>query len=297
MHAYLPGIGFSNIHSRRAMDYLAHEVIEHFDEKAIFHTEDGRLMAEFFKKFARNAGICVVGELDQAGEFRLEYTYPYYQGTRITLKEELTIELQTGREAYSGACDDNRLGITLIFYMTNMGEFCGLAESRAIKPGPKPVILSAIAMDGTVILPVRQNPELEKIRRRTDLRRKKLMNAARDGDEDAIESLSMADYDTYNLLSQRVQSEDILSIVESYIMPCGVECDQYNILGTIRHIDTVSNAVTGETLYQMLVECNDMPISVCINTEDLWGEPEVGRRFKGRVWLMGKVLFSHGEPR
>ena len=293
MHAYLPGIGFSNIHSRRTMDQLAEDVIKNCDNKAVFHTEDGRLMAEFSKKFARNAGITAVGELDQAGEFRLEYTYPYYQGTRITLKEDLTIERQTGREAYAGACDDPRLGITLIFYMTNMGEFLGLSEARALTAGPKPVILSAIAMEGMVILPIRQTTELENIRRRADIKRKKLMNAARDGDEEAIESLTMADYDTYNLLSQRVMREDILSIVESYIMPCGVECDQYNILGTIRHMTDVRNDLTGETLCQMLVECNDMPISVCINKADLWGEPAVGRRFKGRVWMMGKVLFRH----
>ena len=293
MHAYLPGIGFSNVRDYRDMDRITGEVIEHFDHKAIFHSEDGRLMAEYSKKFARNAGVCVVGELDQAGEFRLEYTYPYYQGTRITMKEDLTIERQTGREAYSVACDDMRLGITLIFYMRNRGEYLGLLDARALRRGPKPIILSAIAMDGMVILPIKQSTELEKVRRRTDIQRKRLMNAAREGDEEAIESLTMQDYDTYNLLSQRVLREDILSIVESYIMPCGVECDQYNILGTIRRLDLTQNHVTREPLYEMLVECNGMPISVCINAADLMGVPEVGRRFKGRVWLMGKVLFSH----
>jgi len=293
MHAYLPGIGFSNVRDRRAMDLITDDIIKNFDEKSIFHSEDGRLMAEFSRKYTRGGGVCAVGELDQSGEFRMEYAYPYYQGTRITMKEELTIERQTGREAYSVAVDDPRLGITLIVYMRNMGEFLGLMDARALRPGPKPVVVSAIAMDGMVILPVKQTTELENVRRRADIQRRKLINAARDGDEEAIESLTTQDYDTYNRLSRRMMREDILTIVESYIMPCGVECDQYNILGTIRRLEAVQNNVTGEPLYQMLVECNEMPISVCINAADLMGTPQVGRRFKGRVWLMGKVLFSH----
>ena len=75
-------------------------------------------------------------------------------------------------------------------------------------------------------------------------------------------------------------------------MPCGVECDQYNILGTIQRIEMTRNIVTGDRLYQLVVECNDILISVCINTRDLLGVPEVGRRFKGRVWLQGQVLFQ-----
>jgi len=139
------------------------------------------------------------------------------------MKEELTIERQTGREAYSVAVDDPRLGITLIVYMRNMGEFLGLMDARALRPGPKPVVVSAIAMDGMVILPVKQTTELENVRRRADIQRRKLINAARDGDEEAIESLTTQDYDTYNRLSRRMMREDILTIVESYIMPCGVE--------------------------------------------------------------------------
>ncbi|MBQ0059372.1 MAG: DUF3881 family protein, partial [Lachnospiraceae bacterium] len=119
-----------------------------------------------------------------------------------------------------------------------------------------------------------------------------LMNAARDGDEEAIESLTMQDMDIYSHLSERLVREDILSIVESYLMPCGVECDQYNILGNIRRVEVAKNIVTGDKLYEMLVECNDMIFNICVNTKDVMGEPEVGRRFKGRIWLQGEIAFS-----
>lgn len=295
MHAYLSAIGFSAISNNRSMDCVVEEVIERYDKKHIFHSEDGRLVAEYTKLFGKNCGLGVFGELDDIGDFHPEYYFPFYQGKEVSLKEEVTLECQTTREAYEGACDDSRVNITLIFYLTNMGEYRNLADRGAVLPGKRATVLSALVMDGTIILPVRKNEKMEMMRRQNELQRKKLMNAAKDGDEEAIESLTMADLDTYSEISQRLVREDVLSIVESYIMPCGVECDQYNILGTVRRIEMTRNMVTGEHLCQMLVECNDIIINVCANTRDILGVPEVGRRFKGRVWLQGQVLFNENN--
>ena len=56
-------------------------------------------------------------------------------------------------------------------------------------------------------------------------------------------------------------------------------------------VEKVTNQVTGENLYQMMINCNDMEFSVCINEQDLWGVPEEGRRFKGIIWLQGILNF------
>lgn len=69
-------------------------------------------------------------------------------------------------------------------------------------------------------------------------RHNQLIAQAREGDEDAIESLTLEDMDTYALLSQRVMKEDIFSIVKSTFMPFGIESDQYTVLGEI--IDCVT---------------------------------------------------------
>ena len=39
----------------------------------------------------------------------------------------------------------------------------------------------------------------------------------------------------------------------------------------------------------MKVECNDLIFEICINEKDLEGEPAIGRRFKGTVWMQGSV--------
>ena len=44
-------------------------------------------------------------------------------------------------------------------------------------------------------------------------------------------------------------------------------------------------------MYQLLVNVNETPVDILINTRDLTGEPAIGRRFKGTVWMQGNVVF------
>ena len=52
------------------------------------------------------------------------------------------------------------------------------------------------------------------------------------------------------------------------------------------------NSVTKEEVYDMQLLCNDITFRLCINRQDLMGEPKVGRRFKGVIWMQGNVAFS-----
>ena len=53
------------------------------------------------------------------------------------------------------------------------------------------------------------------------------------------------------------------------------------------------NHYTGELVYNLSIECNEFKMNVGINREDLMGEPSVGMRFKGAIWLMGKISFQN----
>lgn len=119
-----------------------------------------------------------------------------------------------------------------------------------------------------------------------------MIAAARDGDEDALENLTLEDMDLYAMLSRRISHEDILSIVNSYFMPHGIESDQYAILGEIVDFALLQNHLTEENVYCLDIVCNDIPLSVCINEKDLLGEPNVGRRFKGNIWLQGSIRYE-----
>ena len=75
-------------------------------------------------------------------------------------------------------------------------------------------------------------------------------------------------------------------------MPYGIESDQYTILGEIMNWKLLQNEYTGENVYALDIVCNDIPFSVCINQKDLLGEPAVGRRFKGSIWLQGSICYE-----
>ena len=122
--------------------------------------------------------------------------------------------------------------------------------------------------------------------------RNQMLAAARQGDQEAIESLTLEDIDLYTSISRRAKTEDVLTIVESYFMPYGISCDQYAVLGNILSVDTMTNFSTGEEIYRMSLECNDLVFDVCINKKDLYGEPAAGRRFRGNIWLQGIVDFD-----
>lgn len=294
MHAYLGAIGFSDIHSHRSMDLLNGDVVVHCDDKYIYRSEDGRMIGEYSRCYAKNAGLTVVGEIDADSKFHPEFSSPFFRGENISTTEEVTIERRIGTEAFSGACDDARVGVTLIFYLINGGQYRLSAKKDVPEPGERPVILSALVKSGTVLLPLHKDREMERINRRINVDREKLVNAARDGDEEAMESLTMSDIDLYSSISERLNDEDIMSIVDSYFMPYGMECDQYSILGTIKSCEALENIVTNEKLWKMKIECNDMVLDVCVNAADLLGVPEVNRRFKGIIWLLGYVFFNRG---
>ena len=93
------------------------------------------------------------------------------------------------------------------------------------------------------------------------------------------------------MISKRVEKEDVFSIVESYFMPYGIESDQYSILGTILEIKETQNQLTKENVLLMKINANDLIFDLCINEKDLIGLPEIGRRFKGNIWMQGKINF------
>ena len=64
-------------------------------------------------------------------------------------------------------------------------------------------------------------------------KRSSLLEAAKRGDEDAIETLTIEDIDLYSMVSRRIAHEDVYSIIDTCFMPCGVECDQYAVIGEI----------------------------------------------------------------
>ena len=134
-------------------------------------------------------------------------------------------------------------------------------------------------------------PEQLKQEQKGQNKRKHLIAAAKNGDTEAIENLTLDDIDLYSSISKRAKSEDLYSIVDSSLIPYGINSEQYSLIGSIHDIHLLQNTITQETMYQLLVNVNETPVDILINTRDLTGEPAIGRRFKGTVWMQGNVVF------
>ena len=151
--------------------------------------------------------------------------------------------------------------------------------------------MSGLSTEGKILLPIRKNMEQIERDHQVTRKREQLIHEARNGNEEAMENLTMEDMDTYSMISRRIANEDVFSIVDSYFMPYGMECDRYNVMGEIEELVETKNELTGEKLYQMTINCNELQFDICMNKQDLMGEPQVGRRFKGVIWLQGNLNF------
>ena len=149
--------------------------------------------------------------------------------------------------------------------------------------------LSGISTKGTIILPIEKDEYQIRQEQKGNELRNQMIDAAKAGDVDAMEQLTLEDMDTYTLVSSRSKKEDIFTIVTSYFMPYTVECDKYSILGNIIDVTEIQNKMTGEELYYISLECNSIQIEFVIAKSDIIGMPEAGRRFKGYIWLQGEV--------
>jgi len=309
VHRYLRSIGFSKIENRQQLQSLINEVVEktilHPDKendkkqkkyvcaRDIAADERDHVYAELSLDFVHGAGICVRGEFDEDNSFLYEYYFPYLRGSHISSNEDITIERHAEKESYAGVCDEIKIGVAIIFYLQNMIPYKRLKALKRLPIQGTSLILSAMSTDGTIMMPIIKN-EYEKQRiKKASNERNQLIAQARMGDESAIESLTLEDMDTYTTISRKIHNADVFSLVDTYFMPYGVECDQYSLLGEITDCHTDKNRITDEEVVFMTIECNEITLEICINREDLYGEPAVGRRFRGIVWLQGYIEFPH----
>lgn len=291
MHKFLRAVGFSQYTEKKQVQKLIRDIIIHADERSYTTVGKKTLVAEFDRNFAEDIGIAVCGKFDEDDTYSFDYYLPYLRSDLVSTAEDISIERHAAKESYAGICDDPKVGVSLIFYLQNMISYLKLQGEGKIPAKGTSLNLSALSCQGTIMMPIQKTEWQKKKIAKDAVQRNRLIQAARGGDEEAMESLTLEDMDTYTSISRKIQKADIFSLVDTYFMPYGVECDQYSVLGEITDMKLVTNGLTGEKVHILTLCCNDLNLKVAINSIDLLGEPAVGRRFKGSVWLQGQVNF------
>ena len=290
MHSFLPAIGFSNI-TKEQLDELLYEAIRKPDGHEVAFDSEGNEYVELSLQVCKDIGIAIRGVYDMDDTFKIDYYYPYCIGDTLSSRADLEIIKQSDKECYQGLCDEMRLGVNTIFFLQNMMEYLQKGEGRTFfgEENYRQINMTGLSLGGKILLPIAKAPVLNAKQKNTD--RTSLVAAARGGDEEAIESLTLDDMDTYSMISKRVEKEDIYSIVDTTFMPYGIESDKYTVIGEIMDIQQAVNQITQEKLYILRLKSNEVDFDVCINQNSLLGEPALGRRFKGNIWMQGMIEF------
>lgn len=292
MHHYLRAVGFSEIKTKKELRELLYSVIEGSDTINNIDTDRKSIIVEYTKQFAGPCGLYIRAEIDEDKNLVVDYYFPFLNSSVISTCEDLSVERHAANESFAGIVEDIRVGASIIFYMQNGVEYMKQFAKKSFNRSGNTIYLAGLSTNGTILLPIKKNAkEVQKVKQVSSDRRAKIA-AAREGNEEAIEKLTLEDIDTYSAISKRIQKEDIFSLVDSYFMPYGIECDQYSVLAEIEECNMYHNYITDEEIYVMTLNMNEFKFELCINKKDLLGEPQIGRRFKGSFLLQGKVDFN-----
>lgn len=290
MNNLLPAIGFSSIKNRQMLEPVYREVLHAPTKKIISTISADTRLVQFNKSFGDGFGLSLVGEMAIDGSVSIEYYFPFVRSKLLTVRDGISIERHSDKRSYAGITNGINLGMTLIFNISNIADYEQSMWLNRPNTNTSRVFFSGLSTSGSIILDLDKSMDMQP--EYSNVKRNKLIEAAKRGDPDAIECLTLEDMDTYNLIGKRSRHEDILSIVESSFMPIGIDTDQYSIIGSIISFTQSKNTYSGEEICLLDVKCNDLTLTVAINKKHLVGEPAVGRRFKGDIWLQGHILFS-----
>ena len=291
MHRYLRAVGFSGVESKPQEMKLLKSMEKAPPYGGPERSAHEHSYAELKCEVGDGFGVILHGYRDASGVFQREFYFPYMEGQVVTTMAGGYVRRHGDKESYAVLCEEYRLGSALIFFLTN-----GLKYRERMEEDKEAEIrsfsLTGLSVQGKILLPVKKTEkEIERINATTRVHNH-MLEAAREGDERAMESLTMEDINLYSQISRRMLKEDIYSIVDSCFMPTGVECDQYMVIGEISRCRQAQNYWTGEKIWQLQINCNGLDMTICINEKDLLGEPKEGRRFKGDIWLQGIASFA-----
>ncbi len=291
MHKFMRAIGFSQFNNVKDQQKLITDIIVNAPKRSYTSLNDNVIIASFSKEFAPGIGITVVGKFDEDDQFTYSYYYPYVEALCISSEEDISVDRHAADDSYAGVIEDNRMGVSIIFYLQNMIPYIKAVRTDMLPMTGTTLSLAALSDSGTILMPLKKTIKDVVTNQQLLKSRSKLISAAKAGDDSAMEDLTLKDMDTYSNIAERIHDEDIFTLVDTYFMPYGVECDQYAILGEITALTELTNTISNEELYKMTILCNDIEMELCVNKKDVYGQPAVGRRYKGTIWLQGHINY------
>ena len=151
--------------------------------KCVQVDEDSNV-CEMRTEVAPGLGISIVGELNDDGDFEREFYFPYLESNIVGSTEECSVQRHTEKETYSGMVDENKVGITLIFYIQNFLEFREKMLDKEHHSKIGSVCFSGMSIGGKILLPIKKSQKQIQKAKVAAKDRSSLIEAGSDGDAD-----------------------------------------------------------------------------------------------------------------
>ena len=119
MHKFLRAAGFSMYTKKKDIEKLLDLLERQPSMTRCVQVDEESNVCEMRTEVAPGLGISIIGELNEEGNFEREFYFPYQESHIIGSTEECSVQRHTEKETYSGMVDENKVGITLIFYIQN----------------------------------------------------------------------------------------------------------------------------------------------------------------------------------
>lgn len=257
MHKFLRAAGFSMYQKKKDIEKLLDLLETQPSVTKCVQIDEETNVCEMRTEIAPGIGLSIVGELNEEGDFEREFYFPYVECAQESSTAECSVQRHMEKETYAGMVDESCVGISLIFYVQNFLDY----REKVLKKGEafkiRSISLAGFSTGGKILLPIKKTQKQIQMAKVAAKNRNNLIEAAKNGDEDAMETLTIEDIDLYSKISRRAMKEDLYSIIDSCFMPCGIECDQYSVIGEIKEIQKIKNKYTNEEIYWLNLECSD----------------------------------------
>ena len=215
MHSFLRSIGFSNYTNKIYEEKMLNEIM-HSNEskiKKMASEEENIKYTELSLEIDENIGITINGQFDEEDRFHMDHYFPYLKSRVISTREELFIGKKSDSDSYTVLCEDLRFGVSLIFYLTNSIDY--------LKAGYKnranvffPAKLAALASEGTILLPTKKSVQDIEESGKEISKRSQMICEAKNGNQEAIDQLTIQEIDIFASIGKRIKNEDVLTIVD-----------------------------------------------------------------------------------
>ena len=286
----ITAIGFSEIDKKYTIEQLVSEILEKPTKQQASRKDKKAVIAEYLKEFGKDMymSVRIVVRADkEESKVEVEQCEPYLDTPYTIQVEDLSVEEIDDEYNYYVICEEKETGMQFIFWLQNVIEY---NEAKKDDMTFDKVKIAALAMEGTIVLPIEKNEEDEEEEKEEREKIKVMLQKAREGDEEARAQLEAEEKEMDEQLKERMYGEDFLSIMSGYFVPTTLIDANYAVLGEITAMSSRKNSKTGEEVYLFTLNVNDMPLDVMINKKQLIGHPSVGMRFMGTCWLQGTVV-------